>query len=210
MAYGGLHAQISVTSRTFKKDGQGNLIYNKNLTSGGFRIKEIVQYDGLDHNNDKVTNYSYYMPDEPDRSSGVIHHEPFYDFTTTLPYISCVGLDYFSVAYNMPDCDYISRSSSSIRPTYAKDGYMGYAYISVQEGDSINNGSILYNYYTSLEYPDIRFPRLTQPISKDYLRGRLKKMSVMNDASGIILTKEYIYNDPYYSPNRSGIWGKLN
>lgn len=207
MAYGtGLHAQINVTSRTYKKDSQGNLLYDKNLISGGFRIKEIIQYDGLDYNNDKITTFKYYMPDEPDRSSGVLHHAPSYDFNTTL-----VTIKYLGAGFNPPvsdgECPYITRSSSSIQPTYGKDGYMGYAYISVQEGDSINNGSILYNYYTSIERPDKTFPKLTQPISKDYLRGRLKKMSVLNDTSGTLLTKEYIYNNPSSSPNRSGIWG---
>lgn len=202
----GLSASISVTYKRYITDDEGNILYNKDLTAGGSRIKKSVQFDGIDHKNDRILTYSYRMADEPDRSSGVLNHAPSYDFITKIPEIIYLG-----GALNIPaspyDCAYISRASSSVQPTYGSDGHIGYAYIQVRDGENNENGSTLYNYSTSRQYPDITFPKVSQPISRHYLRGRLQKISIIDNLNNVLYTKEQRYNMPSSSPNRSGIAG---
>jgi hypothetical protein len=200
----GFSASISVTSTIYESDAQGNFIFNKDLLTGGFRIKKLVQYDGSDHNKDKISTYSYAMPNEPDRSSGVIMNSPSHEYTikqAEISYISWLGIPTSGTF-----CLYDARTGSSNQPIYGKDGHIGYRFVRETMGRSGENGSTLYNFTTSFEYSDIIIPKSVN-ITKDYMRALETKIIKFDSTGKTLYSKENIYNNPITSPNRNGIAG---
>jgi YD repeat-containing protein len=198
----GYSAKISVEKTDYKTNEQGELVYSKNLLTGGFRIKKITQFDGINHQNDIISNYTYTMNDEADRSSGVLINEPSYEYNIKQAEIIFVS----GIPESDQFCLYVARTGTSSRSVFGDDGHIGYRYVLESKGLNGENGSTLTNFTTSYEYPDNSSPKM-QTISKGFRRGEVKKITKFNSFGQTIYTSENIYNDPSNSPNRSGIAG---
>jgi hypothetical protein len=199
----GMQARITVKYNVYKTDELGNLMYNKNQTTGGHRLVKTIQFDGFDHGKDKILKYTYDMDSEPDRSSGVLMNFPIYEYTLKESEIVSIGW----IPVNLRFCQYVARTSSSTNSLFSKDGHIGYMKVKEIQGENGENGSTLYTYTTSHEEPDMLFPRGSQSISKDYLRGRPIKIEKFNAQGNRIYKEENFYNDPSITSNRTGIAG---
>lgn len=202
----GHSASIKVTSRTYKKDISGNIIYNKSLAVGGHRLQKSIHYDDLDHSNDKILFYEYTMPNNPNYSSGILYAPLVFEYSTNLAEVVYIGQDP-GTAWGPPQdgtwCNYIVRSSSGIYPLSGRDGFLGYEYVLVKEGEQGENGSTLYQFTTNF---DQIFPEVSQPISRSHLRGRIKSITVSNNNKDILSLKENYYSSSL-SENMKGIGG---
>ncbi|WP_194831448.1 BACON domain-containing protein [Prolixibacter sp. NT017] len=196
----GHSASISVNYKTYEKDANGNIIYNKNLTAGGNRLKRSVQYDGISHGNDKVLTYDYRMADESDRSSGMIYGPINYDFSTMQAEVSVLYPT--GTLFNEQFCTFAGRTSSNRAPLFGSDGYIGYQNVMVQEGENGGNGSTQY-YFTT--YPDQVVSGLSQSISKAYKRGKLLKVVKKDNAGNVKYAMENHYTSD--NANEHGVAG---
>ncbi len=183
---------------------------NSNKKVGGLRIKEIVRRESL-YSENVSQLFKYNNPEFLSQSSGV--HSPIgelHDITCTpvySPYTEiCAGeRDYFVTRYSYP------KYMLQVDPVQ-------YSVVTVEEQ---NKGKTIYNFTTSVDFPDIPTEKVnikladdlepssfnifstyssrTSPvpvinkIDKSYLRGLLKEERIYNNVGDILLKKKYTY-----------------
>jgi hypothetical protein len=110
-----------------------------NSLGAGLRIKSITEYDGISHENDKVTEYGYATQKEaPGCSTGKLMLKPLYEYHEYAKRGCLSGVP--TVAR------YLVRSSTPVIPFgYSAQGnQIGYDMVEVTQG---NNGKTVYEYY---------------------------------------------------------------
>jgi len=108
-----------------------------NLVGGGLRLKQQVSYDGINHANDVVTNYSYLSPINPKQgnSSGVLFNLPMYAYAeNAFTHYNGTG----TTVFDAPDTEYYKmnfvRTDVSQASLNGFDGVnVGYRYITTSQ-----------------------------------------------------------------------------
>lgn len=177
-------------------------VINNSNQVGGIRIKQIKDFDGIDHSKDIIRTFSYHS-DQDGLSSGTVYSYP-YDHTTTF------SDEYYS---ETPDCiwlplyrTYLKRSSLSNYPLVSAGGggYVGYTQVTESAGQNGENGRSVY-YYRA--YPDLlnsTFPFTAT--SREWRRGLLLE-SRSYQQGDILKTKESNTYDEFseYDPQISKV-----
>ncbi|WP_439490783.1 RHS repeat domain-containing protein [Algoriphagus sp.] len=148
-----------------------NYTLAKNRTGGGIRVKRISDYDG-DNQLLKDKTYDYTIPEEEDRSSGILvaqYNHDYYKYESVC--IACNEIP------SVVTAKYLVRLSTSAVPmSYSQGSAIEYSDVTVFE-DGQQLGSIIgkahTKYITSKENRDVifsDFPFLP-PFSRSFMRG---------------------------------------
>ncbi len=183
----------------------------KNKIGGGLRIKKIVYYDGISHDNDRVKEYEYAQFADSSFSSGVLvsvipkYTDDFYRRQTVT--IGEYYYDYF--------CHYIRMTSNPSFTTGTINGSpVVYTNVTEYDGGKVSSSRNGKNGKTestfSLTKPSIfdTFP-YAPPISYDYQNGLLQKQTTYN-SNGVKVKQEnntYDINTSLTGSSRSGVYG---
>jgi YD repeat-containing protein len=162
---------------------------------GGLRIKKIVHYNGVSHQNDIIKEYGYTRHSDPTRSSGVLisgipkYKDDYYYHNTACSGDNC--FDYF--------CHYIRLSSNPIFILGSVNGSpIVYPNVVEYDGGKINGSINGYNGRTESTfsfYPPIldnNFP-YAPPVSYDWKNGLLREKICYNSEGTKLLQEEYLY-----------------
>ncbi len=143
---------------------------------GGMRIRQIADYDGINHKNDVTKTYSY-LKFGSAVSSGLILTYPVYSYRYyTITYQYCELIDNLYLCKHFP-VRYIVYSSNSNYPLLTTNGGpAGYSQVTVQEGST--GGKTEYTFTDANAFPDLNNLNFPFPpvCSFDWKRGlELKK-----------------------------------
>jgi hypothetical protein len=151
---------------------------------GGWRVKSVTKFDGVNHSNDVVTSYTYQTT--AGKSSG---------FTTTPPpnyYQNALlnnsgGSDNYAVT--------MTYNSGMVPPTMIQGGPVGYGRVTET---TPGNGSTVYEFTTTADYAPLyttlNYPFANKPMLADWAYG-LPKMTTVFDQNGVkVQTMEHDYN----------------
>lgn len=111
---------------------------------GGLRVESVIDYDGLNHDNDIITTYKYtHTTGGVEKTSGVLMSPIFNEYKNTLyRSMSCSngGVYYTST--------YLNRSSESVIPlgSSAQGKTIGYSSVTVSHGSGGVNGKSVFTY----------------------------------------------------------------
>lgn len=145
-----------IASATYKVISQATVSWNMLTPSpllskqgGGLRVESIINHDGLNHNNDIVTEYKYtHKIEGVEKSSGILMSPIFNEYETTVSYARACdeGVVYFTSTY-------LNRSSESVIPlgTSAQGKSIGYSSVTALHGASGVNGKTVFTYLNSPE-----------------------------------------------------------
>jgi len=190
-----LSCQEYITAKISYKVPTGAI--NKNRLAGGIRVKKITDYDPYTMQT-IVKKYSYTMPNEPDRSSGIPAFTPIYNYMYS----------YLSYAGTLPP----DGSGSSASPPQIYDNVTSFCYTSAANnssqsdmtgvmyqhvtetlGDSGEGGSTVSSYSVNYRNCDFGFP-FSPKSSRYYQNGKLVSQKVYNSSN--VLQQQ---TDNYYS-----------
>jgi len=103
---------------------------NSDRLAGGIRVKKTVDYNGIDHNNDVIKEYSYKKADGS--SSGTVSMAPLYHYDYTA-YTMLPG-------HTLPQpSDWYYRNSSAFHPLSSVNGSpVSYTRVTVQQKNGLN------------------------------------------------------------------------
>jgi YD repeat-containing protein len=171
---------------------------NKNRLAGGLRVKKITDYDPYTGNTN-VKKYTYTMPNEPDRSSGIMTYSPKYDYV--YHYLFSVvnnngpGGTSQEIYNNVTSFCFTSSGNNT-----SQNEILGVAYQYVKEtiGESGEGGSTLSTFSFPYRACNLGFPFAPQS-SRYYQNGKLAVAQVYN-ASGVLQQQtnnyySYVDND---------------
>lgn len=149
----------------------------KNRTGGGIRVRRITDYD-RDNQILKDKIYNYNIPEEEDRSSGILvaqYNHDYYKYESVC--MTCNGTPVVTVA------KYLVRLSTSAVPmSYAMGSAVEYSDVAVfEDGQQLGGiiGKTHTKYITSKENPDVifsDFPFLP-PFSRSFMRGVISEQN---------------------------------
>jgi hypothetical protein len=172
----------------------------KNLLGGGLRIKKITDYDQY-RAVSNVRTYSYQMPDEQDRSSGILMFKPRYDYSYEYDKDFAPDLPGNWNTYHVPDFrTVISNCFTSEAGNTAQNNQYSVAYQYVKEiiGAAGEGGSNLSHFSTLYRNCGTNYP-FAPLTSRYYTNGQLLSMQTYN-SSGTLVKRatnyySYILND---------------
>ncbi|MEQ9403977.1 MAG: hypothetical protein RIM99_10345 [Cyclobacteriaceae bacterium] len=130
--------------------------------TGGLRVKKVTQYDGVNHANDQIKEYSY--------SPGVLVTKPQY-------FSSWVIQGYDAAVYES------ASSNSQIALGSAQSSHVCYENVTEKIGMNGSNGTREYDfsYYADDNYPSLTYVPFVPRISKDWLRGFMESKVEKNN-----------------------------
>jgi hypothetical protein len=199
-------------------------INSQNTMIGGIRIKSITQKDGVNLNQDIVTNFDYNNSDG--YSSGVLQTRPSYIQILRNDIYKKFKVTEFSNACGnsvMANINAPYRTSRvSILPLRTVQGHhVGYESVKVTK---TNNGASIFKYYVDDNLKNINSIAVTNfnhnntpgdcieeapnyppaPIKYDFLYGELKQEVHLTEQGNTIKEKKYF---PFYKENKIKIYG---
>jgi hypothetical protein len=159
---------------------------NKNKLVGGLRVKKITDFDPYS-TVAKVRSYTYTMPGEPDRSSGLLVFKPKYDYVYY--YVEEQG-------YPNPVFKTVTSyafTSEANNTSQSNDGAVVYQYVKETIGAAGEGGSTLNTYSIPYRSCDITYP-FAPATSYRHRNGQLLAADIF-DKDGLL--KQHVVN--YYS-----------
>ena len=168
---------------------------------GGLRVKKITDYDGVNHSNDIIKNFSY-KNETDDYSSGKINGKPS-NYTIDNYEQLFFSVDPYSCTYHSMQRFYIKRNSYSNYPLLTSSGsYVGYGNVSITYG---NNGLAQgkTNYSFENDVPDLIWGFPHPVLSYDWRRGFLKsekQYKNVNNNLVLVSKKDETYSVTNQSP----------
>ncbi len=171
-------------------------ILNSSYLVGGVRLRKIVNYDGINHQNDIIKKFNY-TSSTTNKSSGKVYGNPYVYSSAFYQehYWSVMGTICASGIYFRT---FQKRSSQSSYPLVSVGGsnFVGYEEVTEQYGENFENGSKRFKYSVVPDLIDNNFP-FTQS-SRDWSRGLLMMEKIY---SGLEIKSEISYEydeiDPY-------------
>lgn len=147
---------------SWQKQSQVHLL---SKPGGGLRVESIIDFDGLDHNNDVITEYKYtHQVGESERSSGVlmspVFNEYLYQQYKTQVCGKDIGGNDLFVSFTGT---YLNRTTESAVPlgVSAQGKTIGYSTVTVLHGANGVNGKTVFTYKNEPELlPAYFFPTL--------------------------------------------------
>lgn len=189
----GFSSFISIDYKVPLKDATGNFIYKINEEAGGHRIKRIVEKDS-DLGIQGIKSFQYVLSNDPNRSSGVLAGFPVYERTELHNKIVILAGAIFGIPASMADCQYLVRSGHSDVSINESGSHIGYSEVTVKQEGGTDIGLTKYEFTSSSSFPDKVFHRSSLSISSSYLRGLLKKRTVLDAFNNPVLVEENLYD----------------
>ncbi|WP_323028530.1 hypothetical protein [Gelidibacter japonicus] len=189
----GFSSFISIDYKVPLKDAAGNFIYKINEEAGGHRIKRIVERDS-ELGVQGIKEFQYVLSDDPDRSSGVLAGFPVYERTELHNKVVTLAGAAFDVPTSMADCQYLVRSGHSDVSINESGSHIGYREVTVKEEGNTDIGVTKYEFTSAASFPDKVFQRNSLSILRSYLRGLLKKRTVLDAFNNPVLVEENLYD----------------
>ncbi len=118
---------------------------------GGARVKQVVSYDGFDHNKDMIKNYCYTLNDNS--SSGLVMSYPMFHFWNTHTQKVYSTKPEF-LYWNSGQIITGTSDSYSGASTSSQGSYVGYSHIKVSYGTNGENGYSIYDYINTPDRPN--------------------------------------------------------
>ncbi|MGC1631182.1 MAG: hypothetical protein WA749_03615, partial [Gelidibacter sp.] len=189
----GFSSFISIDYKVPSKDATGNFIYKINQEAGGHRVKKIVEKDS-DLSIQAIKTFQYTLSADPNRSSGVLTGFPNYERSELHNKVVTLSGAAFGGPTSLADCQYLVRSGHSDISISESGSHIGYREVTVkQEGDT-DIGVTKYEFTSAASFPDKVFHRNSLSISRSYLRGLLKKRTVLDAFNNPVLIEENLYD----------------
>ena len=164
----------------YKSNEYYDIDIQKNIQGGGLRIEQITLFDGIDHGNDIVKNYSYNKYSDSSQSSGVLVNYPsfvrpvgaiitFNNHENWITYQDKINQGWSEAQLHLY---FIKRVSNYFAPLSNLDG-IHVSYTDVME--DINGIKTLYQYYKPNNYLDnasyVEEARLTKTVPQPCIPG---------------------------------------
>lgn len=159
---------------------------------GGVRIKETVDFDGIDETRNLVRRYQYKLDGAMSNlSSGSIMGEPVYTYKTQIhehdPNLNPDDMGVNAIPYLIR----MSSGKSALGVTQGSN--VGYSRVTVYQGVGLDNGKIVSEFTSPQSFPDYinTSAPFSPPTAHEYRRGLLLKESVYkSDNGGFTLVKQ--------------------
>ncbi|TVR17216.1 MAG: hypothetical protein EA391_05405 [Balneolaceae bacterium] len=155
------------------------------ITGGGLRIKEIINYDGLENQSIKKFLYRRFSENKEDQSSGVILTEPRYHYDTV-----------------DESCEFISRSTFTRLPLGLSNNSIGYTEVTVLNDwdpvlETANGGKSVHFFRTAEETPETSYSLTDWPFaprnSREWERGQEIKTEYYDNNEELLKSVEFGY-----------------
>jgi YD repeat-containing protein len=151
--------------------------------AGGLRLKQMVDYDGMDHSRDQVTTYDYTIVDQGKTlsSGSTVDYINFYSYRTEKSTGSACNLI-------LDGCGYLNRVTNSALVGYTQGSPVGYRQVTVYKSAGGQQGKTVYQFtspYSDYDIEDMsaQFP-FPPRFSREYARGLLTEQSDYRYNSG--------------------------
>jgi hypothetical protein len=135
-----------VESFTYEANDYFDINQQQNVVIGGVRIKQAIKYDGINHANDIIKNYTYTLQENPAQSSGSIDAMPKFHNEKFLIQ------DYTNTSANYYYLYLVGFSSPVVEVGTTNGSHVGYSCVKVAEGTM---GYTVYKYTSFSDHPDI-------------------------------------------------------
>jgi len=155
--------------------------------AGGLRVKSVTQFDGVNHTNDLVTQYSYLLADGTS-TSGFIPPLPPHSYANSM-YNATGGVENYNVELQY------NSSATIVPPTLMQGAPAGYRRV---KESVAGMGSTVYEFTSLSDYPalytTLQYPFPNKQLVADWALGLPKMTTIYNEAGNMVKSLQNDYN----------------